>query len=281
MSDNKSNQQLSFLISYDNWKILSENHTNFSGKRKRLGHYLVKVFSRYNENLGIYCDIKMNYNWFNESRNSKICFWRAKFVCKNCNTPFSYKIKNVPTEKEDICVDLEYTSWNLICKKTDVMGGSNKIKLVNELITKGPLQLKFENTIFGACFPHPESKYICNSITSIIKILCTEIKFCRLAIKFNSELFYKLKHEFKHKERLSIDAIDDARKTKFIYDNLIGPQINYKENYDIHFDDVDNSKIISPSGAIAFHGIQGLIHELKLNPFGYLIISEIQVYISL
>ena len=60
---------------------------------------------------------------------------------------------------------------------------------------------------------------------------------------------------------------------------LIGGKSIQKENLQIQFSDIDGKeKIVNPVENQAPNlGINGFIHDLMINPFGYILISEIQV----
>ncbi len=62
----------------------------------------------------------------------------------------------------------------------------------------------------------------------------------------------KIKYEELHKDRLSTNFIDDVQAAKELCDNLC---FKINEN-----------------------GIDGFIREIQLDPFGFLLISDIQVY---
>ena len=72
--------------------------------------------------------------------------------------------------------------------------------------------------------------------------------------EINYDVLKQIKYEFKHKNRISTEVFFDANATKIITDSLIGN---------------DNDKI------------KGYIQEIGLNPFGFLLISEIQVKVNL
>ena len=95
----------------------------------------------------------------------------------------------------------------------------------------------------------------------------------------NSNILYKIKHEFIHKERLTTEIIKDAEASIYILKYLIGGKTVHKESYDIKLSDVDgNEEITSPSSLHTPNlGINGYMHYLMNNPFGFLLISEIQV----
>ena len=59
---------------------------------------------------------------------------------------------------------------------------------------------------------------------------------------------------------------------------LIGGKTIQKDQYEIKLNDLDQEEIISPkSNQIPNLGINGYIHDLMSNPFGYVLISQIQV----
>jgi hypothetical protein len=90
---------------------------------------------------------------------------------------------------------------------------------------------------------------------------------------------YQIKFELNHKERLTSDVVKDADAAKYIMTYLIGGKIIQKEQYEIKLSDFDGEEeIITPvSNQIPNLGINGYIHELMSSPFGYLLISDIQV----
>lgn len=95
----------------------------------------------------------------------------------------------------------------------------------------------------------------------------------------DSNKLYQIKFELNHKERLSTDVIKDAEAAKYVMIHLIGGKIIQKENYEIKLTDFDgDEEIITPlSNQIPNLGVNGYIHDLMNNPFGYLLLSEIQV----
>ena len=89
---------------------------------------------------------------------------------------------------------------------------------------------------------------------------------------------YKIKFELNHKERLTTDVMKDAEAAKYTMTYLIGGKTIQKDKYEIKLNDFDQEEIITPvSNNIPNLGINGYIHDLMSNPFGYLLISEIQV----
>lgn len=77
----------------------------------------------------------------------------------------------------------------------------------------------------------------------------------------SSNVLSVIKYEFIHKNRISSNIHDDANGAKIMFDHLL---INEPLN-----NDCGKNKIV------------GYIHELGQNPFGYLLISDIQVLIKL
>ena len=94
---------------------------------------------------------------------------------------------------------------------------------------------------------------------------------------------YQIKFELKHKERFSTDIMYDAEATKQIMIYLIGGKTIQKENYELRFNDFDGdeAKVSPVSSIIPNLGVNGFIHELMSNPFGFLLLSEIQVNINI
>jgi hypothetical protein len=89
---------------------------------------------------------------------------------------------------------------------------------------------------------------------------------------------YQIKFELNHKERFSTDVIKDAEAAKYTMTYLIGGKLIQKDQYEIKLNDFDQEEIITPvSNQIPNLGINGYIHDLMSNPFGYVLISEIQV----
>ena len=72
--------------------------------------------------------------------------------------------------------------------------------------------------------------------------------------------------------------IKDAEAAKYTMTYLIGGKLIQKDQYEIKLNDFDQEEIITPvSNQIPNLGINGYIHDLMSNPFGYVLISEIQV----
>ena len=91
-------------------------------------------------------------------------------------------------------------------------------------------------------------------------------------------MFYKIKFELNHKERLTTDVLKDAEAAKYTMAYLIGSKTIQKDQYEIKLNDLDQEEIITPvSNSIPNLGVNGFIHELMINPFGYILITEIQV----
>ena len=95
----------------------------------------------------------------------------------------------------------------------------------------------------------------------------------------NSNVLYKIKYELIHKERLSAEVIRDAEAAKYTMNFLIGGKTIQKDSYEIKLNDIEGDEAIvhSLSNQTPNLGINGFIHYLMNNPFGFLLISEIQV----
>ena len=74
-----------------------------------------------------------------------------------------------------------------------------------------------------------------------------------LSLKFKSHIYNQVKSEFKYRNRLSVDIFSDAIATKRLFNMITNEATQLK----------------------------GFIHHIGLDPFGFLLISEIQVNIFL
>lgn len=273
-------QKINFKIEADLWNKIYEQHTGHCGIRKRINNkfandFLTKIIAKYN----LKCVLSCKYNWLkaDSSRKKDCTYWRGIFFCINCKTNYKTEIKNQPNLcDKNTFLEIEFDDI-LLCKelkKTRYNGEKREI-LANEIKLKGYSKLKSENIIYNSAFPDHERRLLNNFLNNFFY---DQFNFCLEKIT-ESNTLYQIKFELNHKERLTTDVIKDAEAAKHIMTYLIGGKTVQKDQYEIKLSDIEGAEeIITPvSNQVPNLGVNGYIHELMSNPFGYLLISEIQV----
>lgn len=237
-------------IPFLKWKLDFENLASGLKNRKRLKCKAADLFSRMLNDDGINCDLRLGNNWFRKENSQKIFspYWSGGFTCKNiaCNKYFYGEIIEEPDYEKEILIHFYF---NDICdhpirKKERCSGNLRKLESL-KLLAHGSTNVLAEN------YDH-----FLSCTESNIKI---KFKIHKLKLYFkghqcppvSKSILTQIKYEAKHQLRISVDFFYDALASKYIFDNLS----DYED------------------------GVKGFIHQLHLDPFGFIMFCDFQVKI--
>lgn len=193
------------------------------------------------------CQIKLHSNSFTTSKKRipGRLFWKANFICIKCGFEFKAYISKEP--KDDEPVELVILSFVKNClddrkiiKKR--IYGEQRRKIQYEAVSKGVLNFKSEahfNGIFFTIFLSSKNR------------LYFFIKGDQEKMSISSQNLRKMRSQFKHQFQLSNELRIDSDAAKLFFDSLLDKHNNIT--------------------------LKGFVQEINSNPFGFLLMTEIQV----
>jgi hypothetical protein len=104
------NQTMTFFISHQDWRKLSDAKNISGNERKRFKKAMADYLSHRLQNLNIKCRLGNNSNWIQKENSQKnSCpWWSGKYECSdtNCKNIYKFAIKRKPVQNENQSIEV-------------------------------------------------------------------------------------------------------------------------------------------------------------------------------
>lgn len=253
-------QKIVLPIQSREWNIFQSYIAIYNGRTKFKTEF-TDILSEKIQNYGVNCWLKCEYNWFKATSSQKKSapFWHGRYVCVDpkCKLKFEALIEdpiNDTEKKQSVLIFINYIGVDYhekkLIKKIRCFGLERDLQ-AKELLQEGTCNVIVNNIINNSLV---NTRYGNFSLISIIDMHNFNNKTILEKKTTDCNVLGNIKHEFRNRNKISNEVFNDCEIIKLITDSMcLASQTT----------------------------LNGYIHEIGLNPFGFLLISDIQVIIEI